>query len=158
MRSLRSVRSKFRRLVRLDGHSRALLLEAVLWLALARVAVRIVPFPQIARRLGAFTSPADGLPAGAPPNPLPAEALLAKEIGWAVTRAARHVPFKAVCLPQALAAKMMLRRRGIGGVLYFGIARDAAGSIEAHAWLLASGVEVTGYPVANDFIPIACFI
>jgi hypothetical protein len=30
--------------------------------------------------------------------------------------------------------------------------------IDAHAWLDAAGVEVTGYPVANTFAEIACFV
>jgi hypothetical protein len=158
MRGLRALRSKWARFARLDGRRRTLLLEAVLWLALARLVLLLVPFPYIARRLGIFSAPAAGLTKGRPEDPPPGMAGLARDIGWAVTRAARHVPFKAVCLPQALAAKIMLRRRRVSAVLYFGVARAAEGPIEAHAWLLAAGVEVTGYPVAERFTPIACFV
>jgi hypothetical protein len=96
----------------------------------------------------------------APPPPRP---LVAEEVGWAVTRAARHVPFNAVCLPQAMAARIMLKRRGVDSVLHFGarIGQDKIGRdkpIDAHAWLDAAGVEVTGYPVANTFAEIACFV
>jgi hypothetical protein len=95
-----------------------------------------------------------------PPPPRP---LVAEEVGWAVTRAARHVPFNAVCLPQAMAARIMLKRRGVDSVLHFGarIGQDKIGRdkpIDAHAWLDAAGVEVTGYPVANTFAEIACFV
>jgi hypothetical protein len=41
------------------------------------------------------------------------------------------------------------------------IGQDTTGSdtpIDAHAWLDAAGVEVTGYPVANTFAEIACFV
>jgi hypothetical protein len=155
---LRSLPRILRRFARIGGRRRALLLEAVFWLALARAAVLTVRFSRIARRLGAFTPPAEGLARGAPPDPPSAQRALAGEIGWAVTRAARHVPFKAVCLPQAMAAQRMLRRRGITAVLFFGVARDAGGAVESHAWLLAAGVEVTGYPVANDFTAISCFV
>ena len=96
------------------------------------------------------------------------QARIAEEIGWAVTRAARHVPFNAVCLPQAMAARIMLKRRGVDSVLHFGarIGQDKIGQdkigpdkpIDAHAWLDAAGVEVTGYPVANTFAEIACFV
>jgi len=34
------------------------------------------------------------------------ESRAAEDVGWAVTRAARHVPFNAVCLPQAMAARI----------------------------------------------------
>jgi hypothetical protein len=47
---------------------------------------------------------------------------VAREIGWAVTTGARHVPFRAVCLPQALAARMMLKRRRVPSVIHFGAA------------------------------------
>jgi hypothetical protein len=47
------------------------------------------------------------------------QARVAEEVGWAVTRAVRHVPFNAVCLPQAMAARIMLKRRSVENVLYF---------------------------------------
>jgi hypothetical protein len=30
--------------------------------------------------------------------------------------------------------------------------------LDAHAWLDAAGVEVPGYPVAENFAEIACFV
>lgn len=149
---------QLRRFAQVDGHRRALVVEAVFWLALARIALLTMPFQRIARRLGAFRSPADGRAAAASGRCLPEQVTLAREIGWAVTRAARHLPFKAVCLPQAMAAKMMLRRRHVESVLSFGVARDAEGALQSHAWLWAVGVEVTGYPVAAQFAEIACFV
>lgn len=71
----------------------------------------------------------------------------ALDVGWAVTRIASYFPGSAMCLAQALAARAMLRRRGIGSILHVGVARSDAASLEAHAWLEAAGVEVTGYPV-----------
>lgn len=41
---------------------------------------------------------------------------------------------KAVCLPQALAAQAMLRRRGIASRLCFGVAREGK-MLAAHAWI-----------------------
>jgi hypothetical protein len=85
-------------------------------------------------------------------------ARLAEEVGWAVTRAALYLPFKAVCLPQAMAARVMLTRRGIASVLHFGAAKSEGRPLDAHAWLDAAGVEVTGYPVGRGFAEIACFV
>jgi hypothetical protein len=88
--------------------------------------------------------------------------LLAEDISWAVTRAARYLPFKAACLPQAMAARVMLKRRGIDSVMHFGtakgIAKGSAKRLDAHAWLNAAGVDVTGYPAAKGFAEIACFV
>jgi len=68
------------------------------------------------------------------------------------------VPFNAVCLPQAMTARIMLKRRGVGSVLHFGAAKGEQKPLDAHAWLDAAGVEVTGYPVAAKFTEIACFV
>jgi hypothetical protein len=57
---------------------------------------------------------------------------------------------------QAPAAHAMLRRRGVFGVIHFGTARSDALTLDAHAWLDAGGVEVTGYPVGPGFTEIAC--
>lgn len=146
-----------RRFAQVDGRRRALVVEAVLWLALARIALLTMPFQKIARRLGTFRGPAEGRAAALDPGAA-GHAETAREIGWAVTRAARYLPFKAVCLPQAMAAKLMLRRRGVVAVLSFGVGRDAGGAFESHAWLYAAGVEVTGYPIAAQFTEIACFV
>ena len=74
------------------------------------------------------------------------------------SRAARHVPFEAVCLPQAMAARIMLRRCGVASALHFDAAKGRDKPIDAYAWLDAAGVEVTGYPVAGQFAEIACFV
>jgi len=158
MRDRFRIASKFMRVGRIDRRRRWLLFEAALWLGVARTSVLVVPFRYLARGIGQVTAPKDGLAAARPPAPPATEVELVRDIGWAVTRAARHVPFTAVCLPQALAAKMMLRRRKLSGVLYFGAGLQAEGQMEAHAWVMAAGVEVTGYPEAHSFTPITCFV
>jgi Transglutaminase-like superfamily len=146
------------RFTQVGGHRRALLLEAVGWLLLARLSLMFVSFPRLARRLGTVVAPADVHAAAAKPDGPRDHARLAEEIGWAVTRAARHVPFRAVCLPQAMAARIMLKRRGVDSVLHFGARLGRDKPMDAHAWLDAAGVEVTGYPVEKTFAEIACFV
>jgi hypothetical protein len=118
--------------------------EAVLFLGLARLALLIVPFGRIApwlRRSPDF-GPHDG------------QTLLA--VGDAVTIAARNVPWNAVCLPQAMAAKAMLARRGQGSALHLGAARAGSG-LTAHAWLVAGGEVVVGEAGIADVAPLARF-
>jgi Transglutaminase-like superfamily len=158
VRRLRGVARKLRRFGQVGGRRRALLIEAAVWLLLARVALLAVPFPTLARRLGAFVPPTDARVTLAGRDASSRDAQLAEEIGWATVRAARHVPFKAVCLPQAMAARIMLGRRGVASVLHFGAAKGRDRPIDAHAWLDAAGIEVTGYPVAGQFAEIACFV
>ena len=158
MARLRLIRRRLRRFGQLDNRRRALLAEAVACLLAARLALIFIPFPRLARRLGAFVPPADTRVAQTGAGTAPDQARLAEDIGWVVTRAARHVPFKAVCLPQAMAARVMLKRRGVKSVMHFGAAKGTEKPLDAHAWLDAAGVEVTGYPVAENFAEIACFV
>lgn len=81
------------------------------------------------------------------------------QIGHAVQRAARHLPFNLQCLPQALAAQWMLRRRGIASTLHFGMAKDPGGerAMLAHAWLTVSGLGVVGIAASRGFTEVARF-
>jgi hypothetical protein len=158
MARLRLIRRLLLRFQQIDNRRRALLPEAVAYLLAARLALIFIPFPRLAPRLGSFVPPTDGRVSEVR-APAPDETVqLAKAVGWAVTRAARYVPFKAVCLPQAMAARVMLKRRGVQSVMHFGAAKGTDKALDAHAWLDAAGVEVTGYPVAAGFAEIACFV
>lgn len=156
MTQFRSIRRLLHRFGQIEPRRRAHVAEAVLCLLAARLALVFVPFPKLARRLGRFVPPDGARRLGAPITAQQVQA--AMEVGWAVTRAARYVPFKAVCLAQAMAAHRMLRRRGIASVMHFGATKSTEKPLQAHAWLDAAGVEVTGYPVAAQFAEIACFV
>jgi hypothetical protein len=158
MARLRLIRGLLLRLRQVDNRRRGLLAEAVACLLTARLALIFIPFPRLARRLGTFVPPADPRVVKVRTAISQDQAQLAEDIGWAVTRAARYVPFKAVCLPQAMAARVMLQRRGVASAMHFGAAKGTEQPLDAHAWLDAAGVEVTGYPVAAQFAEIACFV
>jgi Transglutaminase-like superfamily len=155
---LRLIRRLLLRFGQVGNRRRALLAEAVACLLTARLALVFVPFPRLARHLGTFVPPTDARVAAAQTATRQDQVQRAEEIGWAVTHAARYVPFKAVCLPQAMAARVMLKRRGVNSVMHFGAAKGQDKPLDAHAWLDAAGVEVTGYPVAENFAEIACFV
>lgn len=65
------------------------------------------------------------------------------EIVRAVDRAAARIP-KATCLTRAIAASVMLGRRGAPASIRFGVARDAGGRFIAHAWVESEGRIVIG--------------
>lgn len=155
-RRWRMLRHRANRTRQIDNRDRLLLAEAIWNLAAARLRLATQPFSRIARRLGGFTTPAQAQEKYAGHRWSADDRAVATKVGWAVTRAARHVPFGAVCLPQAMAAKAMLARRGIASTMHFGTMRGDALSLSAHAWLDAAGVEVTGYPVEAQFTEIAC--
>jgi Transglutaminase-like superfamily len=66
--------------------------------------------------------------------------------------------FKAVCMPRTMAARVMLKRRGVQSGMHFDAAKGHGKPLDADAWLDAAGVKVTGYPLAESFAEIACFV
>ena len=62
----------------------------------------------------------------------------------AVERAARYLPGRYLCLPQALAGYEVCARYGRRPVLRVGANRGSGGPIEAHAWLESDGAVVLG--------------
>lgn len=146
---------------RLGGGRVLLIAEASLLLLVARVAVAMLPFRRVARWLGRPVSPSALVPL--PPRDGPDDA--ATMVSWAIRFAAGRLPVEAVCLPQAMAARAMLRRRGIAATVHLGIWRDHAVAVKAdadtppaHAWLDASGQRITGYPVDPALIEVAAFV
>lgn len=62
---------------------------------------------------------------------------------WAVAKAA-HASFGATCLPQALAAQVLLALQGYAGTVRIGVRRGSSGQIQAHAWVLSGERIVVG--------------
>jgi len=75
----------------------------------------------------------------------------------AVTMAAANVPWNSVCLPQAMAAKALLARRGHGSACVLGAGTDASGTLVSHAWLVSGGRIVVGAAGARGLTPLARF-
>jgi hypothetical protein len=144
-------------LVRTAWPRRGLVAEACVSLALAEARLRLLPLKRQGLSGLAPASEASGAVARLAGGG-PEERQAALDIGWAVTRIARHFPASAMCLAQALAARAMLERRGIASVMRVGVARSQAKPLEAHAWLEAAGVEVTGYPVPPHLREIGCLL
>lgn len=124
---------------------RAYLREAAVMLVLARIAVRVLSPARIfawadraPRRLCRFASEE------------------AAWVAWAVERAAALPWMNALCLPRALAAHAMLRRRGIASKLCLGVAR-AGGELTAHAWIEIGEQKVVGAAEAGGFTRLAAF-
>jgi hypothetical protein len=156
---LRRKYRKLQRFSRLHRTDRSLTFEAALYLAIARTWLRVVPFRKIAETLGTSHSAAAPRNVLAPGNEGDDE--VARQVSEAVKRAAKNIPLHAVCIQQAVAAKMMLERRGIPCVMHFGVARglpDSGTAMRAHAWLRTANVEITGFPLDDDLTEIAYFV
>jgi hypothetical protein len=139
--------AKFLRQSRPD---RRLLIETLVLLCWAKFLIRAVPFRWIALHLGRPM-------AESPVDVGDAQCQLALRVGWAVQAVARHVPPGFVCLPQALAAKWMLRRRRLPSTLYLGMQRMDESKLTAHAWLRVGDKILTGRAESLDHTVIATF-
>lgn len=67
-----------------------------------------------------------------------------RRVRLAIMRALNNVPGAPNCLPQALAGRWMLQRRGIDSSLFLGTQRDETGRPRFHAWLKVGDEWVTG--------------
>ena len=68
----------------------------------------------------------------------------------------RFLPFKVVCLDQALAARWYLGLQGVSSVVFFGVNKDND-KLVAHAWLKVGDYIVTGEDGHKEFKVIASF-
>ena len=122
---------------------RVYLREAAVMLVLARLAIRLV-------------SPARLLAwANRPPRRV--HRFAGDEISWikwAVESLGERT--NALCLPRALAAHGMLRRRGIASRLCLGVGREA-GEMSAHAWVEVGNDKIVGATAAAAFTRLAEF-
>ncbi len=136
-----SLRRKLRSFASLSWRDRARVAEAAALLTAARGAVLVLPYRVLQRWLRF-----DG-GAAAPDR---ASVLRVRR---AVATAASNLPFAAVCLPQAMAAKVMLARRGFRSSLVLGVGRDR-NELLLHSWLEAGGMVVTGEAGRSSMTPM----
>lgn len=124
----------------LDWTQRLTLFEAIWTLTVTHLAIRLIPFRQIAPHLGS--------PGEAPVSCRLSqkESWEARRVGWAVTATASCLPWDISCLAQSVAGKWMLQRRGFPSTLVLGADRidNEEERIEAHAWLCCGNEIVIG--------------
>jgi hypothetical protein len=124
---------------------RVYLREAAVSLFLARVAVRVIP----AARIFAWAT--------RPPRRI--RRFAGDETGWvlwAIDNAAAKSRSEALCLPRALAAHSMLRRRGMASRVCLGVAREQ-GNLVAHAWVEVGGDNIVTSPCTSTLTRLAEF-
>lgn len=127
---------RVRKLLRLGGTERRLLVRATLLLTAVRVGLWLLPFRTLERMLAARSvgkARARGTTASS-----------VEAVAWAVESAGRCVPQAATCLTRALAAQALLRRGGHPALIHIGAARDDGGGFSAHAWVESGGRVVIG--------------
>ena len=128
---------KLRTFLALDSADRLATFEAMAALLYAKALVAGVASGRWHERFASVGAPRTGTPQGA-------ELEVTRRTRFAIARALRNVPGSPNCLPQALAARSMLQRRGIEADLFIGTRLDGASENRFHAWLKVGDEWVTG--------------
>ena len=123
----------------------------------ASFAVAVLPFRRIAPVLGRNLGTASLTPLASP------EAMRrAIHIGQAISLAAKYMPARSDCLPQAMAAAILCRALRVPYAAYFGASVSAAGregELAAHAWVQSGQVTVSGGMGSfQQYGVVACFV
>ena len=111
-----------RRFLELDRGDQQMLVKATWWLAVARVWLLVLPFRKLASRLGS----------GAGTGTVRADPEMLRRVGRAVSTAAAHVPWRADCFPQSIAASRLLKRLGYCSTIHFGVSRSGGEGLDGH--------------------------
>jgi len=102
--------------------------QALLSIALARLAVRILPFRKLVWLIGCRI-----------PDDVPSRAdLLVRDASWQATR--RWLPLRKKCLPDSLALLLFLRWTGAPGRLVIGV---TGRPFTAHCWVVSGSLVVS---------------
>ena len=130
----------------LPGREAWAFVEASLLLAYARVLVTFVPLKrwrhqvELAKPDAAITH-----------ELTKTQRQTARMIERTLRRTGRNLPLEFVCLPQALAARWMLSRRGTPTELFFGTRLATEEDREFHAWLKAGDIMITGHCDESEY-------
>jgi hypothetical protein len=116
--------------LKLAGRDKLLFLEALFVLAAVRIALNVSTYRAVERHIAA---PARSIKQGVGPG----------RVAWAVRNMAPLVP-GATCLTQALTAQHLMARTGRASKIRIGVAKDEAGAITAHAWLMFEDRVIIG--------------
>jgi hypothetical protein len=117
---------RLRKFWRLAAEDRRLLVKAACLVGIVQLGLWLLPFRTLRRVLAKLS--------GATPSILPIDEAYMERVVWAVLTASRHLR-ASTCLVHALAAHVLLTRRGCSAQLRIGVARTAEGRFEAHAWI-----------------------
>jgi hypothetical protein len=130
--------------MRLQVRRRLYLREAFVTFVLARLAVRFVPPARIFSWIDR------------PPKRLNRFSDEVGWVAWAVETTATKWPTDAQCLPRALAAHAMLRRRGVASRVCLAVAREDR-EVTGHAWVEVGDDKIIGDTGGDRFTRIAEF-
>lgn len=126
-------------------------------LGMARVTILIAPLRYYARFLGQYRQTEIYTPV------LTSHQIQrARRLGRIVRATAKVTPWESLCLVQALVASVLLRMVRIPYILHFGLAKNLDPTrpdpMNAHAWVTAGSVSVTGGQGLFHFTVVGSYV
>jgi hypothetical protein len=137
------------RFLHLSRAERTLLLQATILMAAIRLGLSTLRFARLRTLLARLA--ATGLRRA---DRAPLRSSAAVRSVWAVETVGHHFPLIGTCLTQALAAHVLLARRGHESNLRIGVTRDGNGKFVAHAWLEKEGAILIGGTWSKSYTPM----
>jgi Transglutaminase-like superfamily len=129
-----------RKWLALSGAERRVVVEAILLIAAFGLALKLLPFRAVVRRVQSLAR--SGTPVSA------------QRIGALVDAASRIL--HASCLPRAFALARMLASRGMNHELRVGVRRTGSG-IAAHAWVSDESGVLVGGAGTDEYAPLLVY-
>jgi hypothetical protein len=125
--------------------------EAMFYLLLSRTLFALVPYRRIVRWMTRV--PGGSTLASA------AESSTADTISQRLAALIQRFPALGACVPHAMAAVAMLRRRHIHANVHFGVLRNPPSGrpLEAHVWVTVGDIVVAGESVMSAFVKLTPF-
>jgi hypothetical protein len=137
---------RLRKFVRLPAEERSLSVKAALLLTAAKASLVLLPFKTVRRVFGK----AGETPLGA----RFVDRSSVEKVVWAVGSAGRLLPWARTCLTEALAAQVLLSRRGHQATLRIGVVKGEGEQFLAHAWVESGGAAVIGGRELERYVPL----
>lgn len=142
---------RLQRLLRLPIGDQWLLVQTFVLLGVTRFLIRTLTFRRLERFLGARMAESSQ-------ELSVAHLKRARKVGWAIRTVSERTPWVSNCFPQALTAKLLLRRRDIDSTLYLGAAfAEHKQELTAHAWLRCGPAYLTGGDGREKFGAVASY-
>ncbi|MBI4649371.1 MAG: lasso peptide biosynthesis B2 protein [Bacteroidia bacterium] len=136
--------------LKINKKERWLFIEALYWSGISTLVIHTLPFRWYVSWLG---KPAKE----APLQSIEGKDEIIRLVQKALKRAKKYVWWKNKCFAQAVAAKKMLRKRGIFTTLYLGLNTKEQNKIDAHAWISLGNIIIIGNLPDKEWKKIAIF-
>jgi hypothetical protein len=134
------------RFFRLSAAERWLLIKAALLLEVIKLGMLLLPFRTLRRLLARTMNTRIRLQR--------ANRLSPERVSWAVVVASQHTPGVKTCMAQALAAQVLLARRGYPALIHIGVVSGEREQFQAHAWVETEGKVVIGGLELERYAPL----